>query len=94
MLVRMRKDELFGETFACGTPKDDSLSADEFYEGVVSYFEKVFSSASAEQKQIIAKINRLGFRHIAPGHGVVITDKLEEILAFYTNKCLKTCEAL
>ena len=81
-------NDLFGQYLGCEELNDDDLSADELLAGADSYFEKVFASAPAEQKQVIAEVKELNFRRIAPGHGVVINKNLSEILALYTRKCL------
>ena len=81
-------NDLFGQYLGCEELKDNDLSADELLTGADSYFEKVFASAPAEKKQVIAEVEELPFRRIAPGHGVVINKNLSEILALYTNKCL------
>ena len=81
-------NDLFGQYLGFEDLKDDDLSADELLTSADSYFEKVFASALAEQKQVIAEVNELNFRCIAPGHGVVINKNLSEMLALYTKKCL------
>jgi len=79
-------NDLFGQYLGCESLKDDDLSADELLSGADGYFEKVFASASAEQKQVISEINEQNFRRIAPGHGVVINKNLRVILALYNRK--------
>lgn len=81
-------NDLFGQYLGCEELKDNDLSADELLTGADSCFEKVFASAPAEKKQVIAEVKELPFRRIAPGHGVVINKNLSKILALYTNKCL------
>ena len=81
-------NDLFGQYIANEALTDDAISAEDMAADTISYFEKVFASASAEQKRVIAKIKELNFRRIAPGHGVVIDENLQKILALYSDRCL------
>ena len=48
-----------------------------------SYYERVFSNATLEEKKVIVTFNNLPLKMIAPGHGVILKDFLPDIVNYY-----------
>lgn len=82
-------NDLFGQYLACDTLVDHITSVHDLTSSMTGYFEKVFASATLEQKWVVSKIMDLGLLQIAPGHGVVLRYKLQSALDFYRKKCLE-----
>jgi len=85
-------NDLFGQYLGCQPPLDKDYSVEEVLQGAKSYFDKVFAPASAEEKQVVLALKDLDFKYIAPGHGVVLKDKLGDVLALYEKECAGSSE--
>lgn len=81
-------NDLFGQYLGAVPPMDKAFTPEAVLEGARTYFDKVFSQATTEEKQVLSNLVDPGLECIAPGHGVVLIDKLEDILEFYEMVCL------
>lgn len=80
-------NDLFGQNLGSEIPLDTEFSTDLIIEKANEYFEKNFSDASHEQRQVIFKIADYDINCIAPGHGIVLKYKRNSILSLYKEKC-------
>ena len=76
-------NDLFGQYVGRQPPVDSEVDDEVFQTAVQDYFKKVFAQASAEEKSVITRLAGLPLRRIAPGHGVVVEEKLPVLLAMY-----------
>ncbi|MPN37627.1 hypothetical protein SDC9_185147 [bioreactor metagenome] len=76
----------------CQPPLDKDYSVEDVLQGAKSYFDKVFAPATIEEKQVVLKIRDLDLKCVAPGHGVILKEKLEDVLALYEKECAGTSE--
>ena len=51
------------------------------------YFDKVFAQATPNEKRAVLGLADWNLKCIAPGHGVILTGKLDEVFAFYETEC-------
>ncbi|WP_312070521.1 FprA family A-type flavoprotein [Anaerotignum propionicum] len=85
-------NDLFGQYLGCQPPLDKDYSVEDVLQGAKSYFDKVFAPATIEEKQVVLKIRDLDLKCVAPGHGVILKEKLEDVLALYEKECAGTSE--
>ena len=81
-------NDLFGQYLTCDSLCDEGLSAEEVMSSAIRYFDKVFASSLAEDRKVLAKISKLNFLQIAPGHGVVLKKELQSVLGMYKDRCI------
>ena len=81
-------NDLFGQYVGEESLSDEAVPSDMVIAGLDTYYEKILSVSTVEQRKILAEIKRLGFEKIAPGHGVVLSRTLPEVLANYSEKFL------
>lgn len=80
-------NDLFGQYLGCEPPLDEEYTSDSVLHGAKSYFDKVFAPAPPNEKSAVLSVVHLRPQCIAPGHGVVLTGKLDEVLNFYEREC-------
>lgn len=80
-------NDLFGQYLGCEPPLDKDDTAERVLQGAKGYFDKVFASATADEKRVVLGLTELDLAYIAPGHGLILKDKLGEVLAFYKAAC-------
>ncbi len=80
-------NDLFGQYLGCEPPFDKDYTKDSILQGAKTYFDKVFSQATPDEKRAVLALVDLKAECIAPGHGVILTEKLDDVLALYETKC-------
>lgn len=80
-------NDLFGQYLGCQPPLDKDYTVEEILQGAEAYFDKVFAQADASQKQVVLSLTAQKLRRVAPGHGVILTDKLDAVLSYYKTVC-------
>lgn len=86
-------NDLFGQYLGCQPPMDKDYSVEDVLQGAKLYFGKVFASAPFQEKQVVLKLRDLDLKCVAPGHGVILKDKFEDVLALYEKECTDSWEA-
>lgn len=76
-------NDLFGQYVGSNLPLDSEFHPAILESATRTYFDKVFSAATQEEKQIILKLTELPIKYIATGHGVVIKDRIDEMFQWY-----------
>lgn len=76
-------NDLFGQSIGRDVPIDSSVSKEDFESALKEYYNKVFQGASLSQKQVILNLAELPLNFIATGHGVVVKDKINDLIALY-----------
>ncbi|WP_026895693.1 FprA family A-type flavoprotein [Clostridiisalibacter paucivorans] len=76
-------NDLFGQYAGAEPPLDLDYSLEDILYLATSYYKKVFSNATLEEKKVIATLNNLPIKMIAPGHGVILKDFLFDIVNYY-----------
>ncbi|MBK5261119.1 MAG: MBL fold metallo-hydrolase [Peptostreptococcaceae bacterium] len=76
-------NDLFGQYIGKNIPVDTFVSEEDFEAALKEYYFKVFSGATMSQKQVILELLTLPLNYIATGHGVVITDKMYDLIKLY-----------
>jgi len=76
-------NDLFGQYAGAEPPLDSKYSSKEILHAATSYYERVFSNATLEEKKVIVTFNNLPLKMIAPGHGVILKDFLPDIVNYY-----------
>lgn len=80
-------NDLFGQYLGCEPPLDKDYTKDSVLQGAKTYFDKVFAQATPNEKRTVLGIADLNLKCIAPGHGVILTGKLDEVFALYKSEC-------
>lgn len=81
-------NDLFGQYVGEESLSDEAVALDVVIAGLETYYEKILSVSTAEQRKVLAEIQELGFEKIAPGHGVVLSRTLPDVLEAYSDKFL------
>ena len=76
-------NDLFGQYLGCEPPLDHNDSVDRVLLEAKAYLDKVFVNATDSEKLVIHELAGLALTCIAPGHGVILTNKLKEVLLLY-----------
>lgn len=76
-------NDLFGQSIGKDVPLDTSVLKEDFETALKEYYFKVFSGATLSQKQVVLELLTLPFNCIATGHGVVIKDKICDLIKLY-----------
>lgn len=76
-------NDLFGQYLGCEPPLDHNDSADRVLREAKAYLDKVFVNAKDSEKLVVNELAGLALTYIAPAHGVILTDKLKEVLSLY-----------
>lgn len=76
-------NDLFGQYAGAEPPIDLNYSSQEIIVAATSYYERVFSNATLEEKKVIATLNNLPLKIIAPGHGVILKKYIFDIVNYY-----------
>lgn len=76
-------NDLFGQSIGLEIPMDREVAVRDLENVTKAYYHKVFSNATEEEKQVIGLIDDLSVKWIAPGHGVVISEKINEMRSWY-----------
>lgn len=76
-------NDLFGQAIGAEIPLDTEVETEMLERATKDYFNRVFLDAPAEQKQVIKFLFLLPINYIATGHGVVINEKLSDIIKWY-----------
>jgi anaerobic nitric oxide reductase flavorubredoxin len=79
-------NDLFGQYAAAEPPIDHDYPADTLLDAAERYYDKVFESASKTEKESVLDLANLPIQMIAPGHGLVLENKLSAIMALYREK--------
>lgn len=80
-------NDLFGQYLGCEPPLDVDYTKDSVLQGAKIYFDKVFAQATPDEKRAVLPLADLNVECIAPGHGVILTEKSDDVLAFYETEC-------
>ncbi|KXL53721.1 MULTISPECIES: FprA family A-type flavoprotein [Anaerotignum] len=80
-------NDLFGQYLGCEPPLDKDYTNDSVLQGAKTYFDKVFAQATPNEKRAVLGLADLNLKCIAPGHGVILTGKLDEVFALYETEC-------
>lgn len=81
-------NDLFGQYVGEESLSDEAIAQEAVIAGLDTYYEKNLSVSTAQQRKVLAEIKKLGFEKIAPGHGVILSRTLPEVLANYSEKFL------
>ena len=68
-------------------PLDKDYTNDGVLLGAKTYFDKVFAQATPNEKHAVLGLADLDLKCIAPGHGVILTGKLDDVFALYKIEC-------
>lgn len=80
-------NDLFGQSLGATVPLDNQFTKEALLAGARAYFEQVFSPATAEEKAVVFGLCPPELTRVAPGHGVVVSDHLDDLLAYYESVC-------
>ena len=81
-------NDLFGQYVGEESLSDEAVASEVVIAGLDTYYEKILSVSTAQQRKVLAEIKKLGLEKIAPGHGVVLSRTLPEVMANYSEKFL------
>jgi anaerobic nitric oxide reductase flavorubredoxin len=79
-------NDLFGQYAAADPPVDRDYPVDALLKAAEHYYDKVFTSASKSEKEVVLKLADLPIRLIAPGHGLILENKFSAIMELYRDK--------
>lgn len=79
-------NDLFGQLAACEPPMDYLYEENKLMTALEAYYNRVFSESTREQRADAMKILQLPIRLIAPGHGIIIDTKIENVMDFYEKR--------
>ena len=80
-------NDLFGQYTGAEPPVDIQLSENEIIEAAAGYFDKVFTSATLEERRVVFTLTTKNLNTIAPGHGVILQKHKDCVLDFYRSAC-------
>lgn len=80
-------NDLFGQYLGCEPPLDKDYTTDRVLQGAKAYFDKVFAQATSNEKRAVLGLADLELECVAPGHGVILTGKLNDVFALYETEC-------
>ena len=76
-------NDLFGQSIGLEVPTDKEVAPIDLENATKEYYQKVFLNATEEEKQVIQQLDGLPVECIAPGHGVIISEKINELTNWY-----------
>lgn len=83
-------NDLFGQSIGLEVPLDKEVALSDLENATKGYYHKVLLNATEEENQVIQQLEGLPVEYIAPGHGVVISEKIKEMKNWYKDLILNT----